>query len=254
MKQFQRRKLLKLIVSCMTVIMLFTGIVSCSKPSGIKVIGTPYQSGVPQDFSTAVASLLPSAVMIEVQFSAQAAAAQGSSGAAGTGWVLDTNGHIVTNNHIISGAKSVTVVLQDGTQYTPTAIQADAQNDLAVLKIDAKNLKPATLGDSSKLVLGQPIAALGNAMNLGIHVTAGIISNLNVSITVNNANLSGLIETDATINPGNSGGILFTLAGELIGIPNAGLDAPNIDPENFGYAISINTALPVINKLASQLP
>lgn len=122
-----------------------------------------------------------------------------------------------------------------------------------MLKINANNLKPAALGDSSKLVLGEPVAALGNAMNLGIHVTAGIVSNLNVTITVNNFVLNGLIETDATINPGNSGGALFTLAGEVIGIPNAGLDAPNIDPENFGYAIGINNALPVINKLVSQL-
>ena len=212
----------------------------------------PIAQQTPADFTSAVAALLPSVVMIDVTYSSSGRGQP--AGAAGTGWVYAKNGFIVTNNHVVTGAQTITITFENGTKYTAVGVQADIQSDLAVIKVNSTNLKPVTLGDSSKLVLGQPVAMMGNAMDLGIHVTAGIVSNLNISINVNNTPLNGLIETDAVINPGNSGGILFTRTGEVVGIPNAGLDDPTIDPENFGYAININSALPIINQLISQFP
>ena len=85
-------------------------------------------------------------------------------------------------------------------------------------------------------------------------MTSGVVSQLNVPVSYNNISLTGLIETDAAINPGNSGGVLINLAGQVIGVPNAGLQDSNLDVENFGYAITINEAMPVINTLVSQLP
>jgi S1-C subfamily serine protease len=244
--------LLFVLISILFVASLFACASSKNSPS---IPATPYQvSNASADFTDAVATLLPSVVAIDIVYTPQTRSQTGSQGAAGTGWIFDTQGHIVTNNHVVAGAQTITVTLYDGTKYTATGVQSDTQNDLAVIKISATNLKPAPLGDSSKLVLAQPVAALGNALDMGVHVTSGIVSNLNTKITVNNLTLTGLIETDATINPGNSGGILFTRAGLVVGIPNAGIDDPTLDPENFSYAISINTALPIINKLVSQLP
>jgi serine protease Do len=102
--------------------------------------------------------------------------------------------------------------------------------------------------------MGQPVAAIGNALNLGIRVTAGVVSQLNVPVSYSGVSLTGLIETDASINPGNSGGVLINTSGEVVGIPSAGLEEANLDVENFGYAISINEALPVINNLIAQMP
>jgi serine protease Do len=110
----------------------------------------------------------------------------------------------------------------------------------------------ASIGDSSQLKEGQPVAAIGNALDLGVRVTAGVVSLLNVTITLStNQTMNGLIETDAAINPGNSGGVLVTTSGEVVGITNAGLQGNNV--ELFGYAIPINDAMPVINELMTQI-
>ena len=135
-----------------------------------------------------------------------------------------------------------------------TAARTDPSKDLAVIRIAAQNLPPVTIGSSSQLDMGQPVAAIGNALNLGIRTTAGVVSQLNVPINSGGISLNGLIETDATINPGNSGGVLITALGEVVGIPSVGLQSSNLDAESFGYAISIDEAMPVINNLISQLP
>ncbi len=207
------------------------------------------------DFIAAVQKAMPSVVKIEVTFGPRGAPGDPSAhSGAGTGWVFRENGLIVTNDHVVDGAQTVTVVFQDGTKLTPSSIQTDAGKDLAVLKVAAQNLPAATIGDSSQLQLGQPIAAIGNALNLGIRVTAGVVSQLNVPVSYNNISLTGLIETDAAINPGNSGGILINLLGEVEGIPNVGLEDPNLDVEDFSYGININEAMPVINNLIAQIP
>lgn len=212
-------------------------------------------TGSPTDFVAAVQKVIPSVVEIEVTYGPQGAPGDPTAkGGAGTGWVIKGDGLIVTNNHVIDGAQTITVILPDGAKHAATAVQANPGKDLAVIKIAAQNLPAVVTGDSSQLKIGQPVAAIGNALNLGIRVTAGVVSQLDVPANYDNISLTGLVETDAAINPGNSGGVLITMLGEVVGIPNAGIQDPNIDVENFGYAISINEAVPVINSLISRMP
>jgi serine protease Do len=216
---------------------------------------TPGTSSAPTNFISAVQKVMPSVVKIEVTYGPQGAPGDPQATAAsGTGWVVRSDGIIVTNNHVVDGAQTINTILPDGTQHAASNIKTNPGKDLAVFQIQVQNLPVATIGDSSQLMLGQPVAAIGNALNLGVRVTSGIVSQLNVTIDISNLTLSGLIETDATINPGNSGGVLIDLLGEVVGIPNAGLYDPNLDVENFGYAISINEAMPVINSLMAQIP
>ncbi len=205
----------------------------------------------------AVDAALPSVVRIEVRYGPQGSPGDPSAQAgAGSGWVVDSGGIIVTNNHVINGAETIEVVFQDGAAYTATDIATAADRDLAVIRIDAGNLNASEVGDSAAIRLGQPVAAIGNALALGVRVTSGIISRLDVDITERTGEqLSGMVETDALINPGNSGGILINGSGEVIGVVTAGLQgATGMDVEGFGYAIPSNDAMPVIRDLISQLP
>ncbi|HUV76048.1 MAG TPA: trypsin-like peptidase domain-containing protein [Dehalococcoidales bacterium] len=169
---------------------------------------------------------------------------------AGSGWILDEDGIIVTNNHVVEGAKSITVTLDDG-RTLPVDINSvftDGLNDLAILKIDAQNLPALKIGDSPKMRTGEWVVAIGNALGQGIRATEGIISRKNVSIPVSQGQtLFDLIETSAAINPGNSGGPLVNLAGEVIGITSA--KVASIGVEGMGYAISTETAIPIIEEL-----
>ena len=165
---------------------------------------------------------------------------------AGSGVIISPEGHIVTNHHVIEGAKSITVRLTDGTEYNATLIAADEQADVAVLWIDAgdRTLTVAKLGASYDLVVGEEIIAIGNPMgSLGGTVTYGKISATAREIAVGNS-LMTLLQVDAPINPGNSGGALFNMAGELVGIVNAKMSDEDI--EGLGFAIPIDTAYDVI--------
>lgn len=169
---------------------------------------------------------------------------------AGSGWIISPDGIIVTNNHVVENAQSITVVLDDGRSFNVNlaSVIRDPVNDIAVLRIDAVNLPAVTLGDSSKMRVGDWVVALGNSLGEGVRATQGIISRRDASIKVDvGLSLYGLIETDAAINPGNSGGPLVNLAGEVIGVTNAKLEAVAV--EATGYAISIATALPIIQGL-----
>jgi serine protease Do len=264
-KYLQKFRALLVTSTAMAAIVLLV-LVACSSDPGTTPGSTPLSASALTptydptnsssiDFVSAVQKVLPSVVKVEVTFGPQGAPGNPTaSGGAGSGWVIDRKGLIVTNNHVVDGAQTINVVLPDGTSYTPTAVQKNTVKDLAVLKINAQNLTPANTVDSSQLQPGQPVAALGNALNLGIRVTAGVVSQLNVPANYNNISLTGLIETDATINPGNSGGPLINIQGQVVGITNAGLQAQNLDAENFGYAISTSEAMPVINTLISQMP
>jgi serine protease Do len=170
---------------------------------------------------------------------------------AGSGWVIDANGLIVTNNHVISGAQDITISLDDGRAFTAKQIAADPTTDLAVIKVESTDLPAASIGDSSELKPGMAVAAIGNALGEGTSMTGGWVSRLGVSVTIsNNEMLYDLIETDAAINPGNSGGPLVDSAGDIIGITNAKLVGSSI--EGVGYAISINSAIPIIQELINQ--
>jgi serine protease Do len=208
------------------------------------------------DFVTAVEAVYPSCVIIEVVYGPQGAPTDPTAQAgAGSGWIVNSNGLIVTNNHVVDGAVSITVTLSDGSKFGSTAVKTDPSQDMAVVKINAQNLPAAKVGDSSALKMGQPVAAVGNSLDLGLRVTGGLVSRLDVSITYqNNLTLNHVIETDAVLNPGNSGGVLINTSGEVVGITNASLEGPTTDVDGFDYAISINQAMPVINNLISQIP
>ena len=172
---------------------------------------------------------------------------------AGSGWIIDSNGIIVTNNHVIEGASTITVTMDDGTTYTVDndKVFTDSLNDLAILRIDAQNLPALKICDSCSARVGQWVVAVGNALGQGIRATEGIISRQGVSIPVaQNQTLYDLIETTAAINPGNSGGPLVNMAGEVIGITSLKIATSGV--EGMGYAISTATALPIIQELVNN--
>lgn len=178
------------------------------------------------------------------------------SGGVGTGFIVDNDGHIVTNNHVIStsngdAADNITITLDDGSQHDATIAGRDPPTDIAVLKIDADNLNPATLGDSSALQVGEDVIAIGNALDLpgGPTVTKGVVSALGRLIQESNVSIPDAIQTDAAINPGNSGGPLVNVDGEVVGITTAVIRG---NAEGIGLAISIDTAEPIVQELISE--
>ena len=204
------------------------------------------------DMSDVVAKVRPSVVSIDVKITAYDMFNQPyTESAAGTGWIIDSNGVIVTNNHVVENAKEINITLADGRTFPFTSVSTDPVSDLAVVKIDATGLPAAKLGDSSQLKVGQMVAAIGNALGEGISMTGGWVSQLGVSMTNDQGiTLYDLIKTDAAINPGNSGGPLVNTAGEVVGITSAKLVGSSI--EGVGYAISTKTALPIITDLITK--
>ncbi|MGH2707499.1 MAG: S1C family serine protease [Actinomycetota bacterium] len=167
---------------------------------------------------------------------------------AGTGVILDPEGHILTNAHVIEDAQRIEVLLSDGRAVEAKVTGADPATDLAVLKIEGQTLKPAALGDSSRLRVGDRVIAVGNALALeeGPTVTEGIVSALDRSIrTEERATLDHLIQTDAAINPGNSGGPLLDAAGNVVGVNTAVAG----NAQNIGFAIAISHARSVVDEL-----
>jgi serine protease Do len=170
---------------------------------------------------------------------------------AGSGWIIDKEGIIVTNNHVVEGAKAITVTLSDGRTFPAETVRTDPPTDLAIVKINASNLPAASIGDSSKLRICDPVVAIGNPLGLGISAKPGWVSRLGVSLEVSSGQtLYDLIETDAPINPGNSGGALVNMSKQVIGITSAKIAMVGV--EGMGYAISINTAMPIIEELIQK--
>jgi len=166
---------------------------------------------------------------------------------AGSGVIISDSGYIITNNHVIDGASTITVTLHNGKSYTATLVATDSETDVAVLSIDADDLTPVVIGDSDKLEVGDTAVAIGNPLGeLGGSVTAGIISGLEREITLDGETMN-LMQIDASINPGNSGGGVFNDNGELVGLVVA--KAASIDVEGIGFAIPINDITEVIDQL-----
>ncbi len=182
----------------------------------------------------------------------------GSSGSGeGSGFVFDTLGHIVTNNHVVAGARQIVVTFADDTQAAATIIGTDPQSDLAVIKVDvpAQSLVPVTLGDSEQLRVGQTVIAIGNPFGLEGTMTTGIISALGRQLpsgvqTVNGSQyvIPDIIQTDAAINPGNSGGPLFNLQGQVVGV-NTAIESAVQSSAGVGYAIPANIVATVVPQL-----
>lgn len=166
---------------------------------------------------------------------------------AGSGVIISQDGYILTCAHVVSGATSVKVQLDNGDTYDATIVGSDSTSDIAVIKIEATGLTPAVIGDSDALAVGETVVAVGNPLGtLSNSVTDGIISALNREVTVEDNDMT-LLQTDASISPGNSGGGLFNANGELVGIVNA--KSSYSEAEGIGFAIPINTAMEIAQEL-----
>jgi serine protease Do len=171
--------------------------------------------------------------------------------ALGSGVIVSGDGYILTNNHVVKGADKLTVILHDKKKYTAKVVGTDPQTDVAVIKISAKGLPEASLGNSDEVRVGQWVIAVGNPFQLMHTVTAGIISAKGRS-SVNLADYEDFIQTDASINPGNSGGALADLDGNVIGINTAILSPSGGGNVGIGFAIPINMAKSVMNELIAK--
>jgi len=187
---------------------------------------------------------------IQMDFFFNAFPIQGS----GSGSIIDTKGHILTNHHVVANAQKLEVTLADGSKWPAKLIGSDPDNDLAVIKIDApkEKLKVISMGDSGNLRIGQKVLAIGNPFGLQRTLTTGIISSLGRTIRSEVGTLiEDVIQTDAAINPGNSGGPLLNSDGEIIGI-NSAIISPSGGSVGIGFAIPVNTAKRVVPELISK--
>jgi putative serine protease PepD len=192
-------------------------------------------------FVKVVHSISPSVVQIEDK--------QGL----GSGIVLDKAGHIVTNNHVVTGAKTFTVTTRDGKRFRASLVGSFPPDDLAVIKVSGAHLKPATFADSSKLQVGDVAIAIGNPLGLRSSVTEGIVSAFRQAVVEEGGNvLPSVIQTSAAINPGNSGGALADIEGRVIGIPTLAATDPQLGG---GSAPGIGFAIPgnLVNDIAGQI-
>ncbi len=172
----------------------------------------------------------------------------------GSGFVVDEAGHIVTNQHVVEGAEEISVRFADGVRREAEVVGEDPSTDVALIKVDAPKaaLEPLTLGDSNSVGVGEPVIAIGNPLNVGISVTAGIVSGLGRPIQApNNYTINDAVQTDAAINPGNSGGPLLDSRGTVIGV-NAQIASESGGFEGIGFAVPINTVKSVIKQLITD--
>jgi putative serine protease PepD len=216
-----------------------------SSPTAATPAETPSVVAEPVNTSTGSISDLVDAVRPSVVSVVQTAPrGQGS----GTGFVLSSDGYLVTNNHVVAGGGDTTVTFADGTTERATIVAGDPSRDLAVLRVDRTDLVPLAVGDSDDLRLGDQLVAVGYALGLDGEpsVTAGILSATNRTFTAENGEqLVNLLQTDTAINPGNSGGPLLNERGEVVGINTAIAGGA----ENIGFAIAITPVMDVIDSL-----
>jgi|GEM_PF-826126 len=215
-----------------------------------------HTSGDELTYAQVAALVKDSVVEINTEYTTRNAWFQYTTGGAGSGVILTEDGYIITNAHVIldqnmqNPADTVTVRLTDGTEYKAEVKSYDTDEDIAVLKIDAKGLTPAKCGDSSTLVTGQEVLVVGNPLGeLGGSVSNGIVSATEREIQVGGVTMH-LIQTNAAVNPGNSGGGMFNMKGELVGIVNAKSSGTGI--EGLGFAIPVNQALAVSEELMTK--
>lgn len=264
-----KKKLAITVISLIFIIsIIFTTVTGCldttgstttptTTPSPVNPTWTPPPTGSQTSELPSIADVVvlvkPAVVAINTETVMQDFFGTFTQEGAGSGWIIDENGIIVTNNHVVEGASTITVTLDDGRTFSvnPDSVHTDSLNDLAIFNIEASNLPALSIGNSSQLRVGDWVIAIGNALGLGIRATEGIISRQDVQIQVEqNEVLYDLLETTAVINPGNSGGPLVNLSGEVVGITSAKIS--QIGVEGMGYAISIDTAMPIIEQLVSS--
>jgi putative serine protease PepD len=204
------------------------------------------------DVAGVLAKVQSSVVSVETSVSIRQGRRVATGSGAGTGVVIDDQGHILTNAHVVDGATSVTVTL-DGKSRPATVVNADTGADLAVLHVDdTSGLRAAALGDSNDVRVGDEVVAVGNALALegGMTVTRGIVSALDRSIETDSGSLDGLIQTDAAISSGNSGGPLVDATGRVIGINSAvASSSGSVEASNIGFVIPIDAARQTAQRL-----
>ena len=239
----------------------FTGV---TDESETHIVKTLYAKGPTQpiDFEKAAAAAVPAVVHIMTTTKFKEADGQGMPGgsqepqeqdqrASGSGVIISNNGYIVTNNHVVSGATSITVTLNNRKNYVATVVGADPNTDLALIKIDAQDLPVMAIGNSDDVVLGQWVLAIGYPLNLEVTVTQGIVSAKSRNIGINTqaaAPVESFIQTDAAVNPGSSGGALVNTTGELIAI-NSAIASTTGSFAGYAYAIPSNLMQKVISDI-----
>jgi putative serine protease PepD len=227
-----------------------------SGSSNAPLVTSEVDSDDPSLGTTVVAQVVNQLADSVVTINSQISDATGEGEASGTGVVLTSDGEILTNAHVVEGATKVSVRFAGETEpRTATVLASDPGNDLALLKIDATNLKPATFARPGTIRIGDQVIAIGYALALdgGPSVTSGIISALKRTIITESGALNGLIQTDAAISSGNSGGPLVNLRGEVVGINTAVARSDvNQAATNIGFSISVDEIVPVLEQLRSQ--
>jgi putative serine protease PepD len=202
--------------------------------------------GLQQQFVRVVRTVSPQVVQIQSRLGL------------GSGVVFDGRGNVVTNAHVVDGARRFLVTLSGGDRHPATLVRSDRAHDLAVVHLTGTHPAPATFADSSRLQVGDLVLAIGNPLGLRSSVTQGIVSSLNRSVPEGNGvTLSPAIQTSAAINPGNSGGALVNLAGSVIGIPTLEALDPELGGEQaagIGFAIPSNTVRQVATRLIASGP
>ena len=227
-----------------------------SGSSNAPLVTSEVDSGDPSLGTTVVAQVVNKLADSVITINSQVNDESGQGEASGTGVVLTSDGEILTNAHVVEGATKVSVRFAGETEpRTATVLASDPGNDLALLKIDATNLKPATFAQPGTIRIGDQVIAIGYALALdgGPSVTSGIISALKRTIITESGALNGLIQTDAAISSGNSGGPLVNLRGEVVGINTAVARSDvNQAATNIGFSISVDEIGPVLEQLRSQ--
>jgi S1-C subfamily serine protease len=224
----------------------------------LKVI-SPNQGSM--DVAAIAKKVIPSMVNIDIRIAPQQGPFfnTGPQGGTGSGVIYTQDGYILTNNHVVEGAKEITVTLASGQELKGKKVGADPDNDIAVVKIDKTGLPAITVGDSDSLVVGELVVAVGSPFGFEQSVTSGIVSAQHRTVSAgstqnqNTTTLTDLIQTDAPINPGNSGGALSDSGARLIGI-NAVIASASGGSEGVGFAIPINTAKKVADDLIAGRP
>ena len=231
-----------------------SGTTSGQVPGGISDVDTvslpPLEAG-DATIANVAEELLPSTVQISAEYEGE------EGGATGSGFVLDEQGHVITNNHVVEQAAEddgpIEIVDQDGNRYDATVVGRSPVYDLAVLySEDAKNLPPASLGASKSLRIGEGVVALGSPLGLSSTVTAGIVSALDRSVRLGGTTRQTAVQTDASINPGNSGGPLVNARGEVIGVNTAIATLEGGGSIGIGFAVPIARARQVADNLIAR--
>jgi serine protease Do len=202
--------------------------------------GTTIVTTEEQAIENAVKIASPAVVQINItSVSQNPFFSSGTQEGLGSGFIITSDGYVLTNNHVVENATTITVMLKDGREFKGQVVGTDATSDVAVVKISGTNLPTLQFGDSSSLTVGQKVIAIGNPYGLSQTVTTGIISALERNVQASaTENLVGVVQTDAAINPGNSGGPLIDLSGRVVGINTMIYQ----NAQGLGFSVSVNTA------------